>query len=49
MEVDYPTDEDSDDNVGFNMKIPELTDLLNDFEKDDEVIMKSNEAVKVTK
>ena len=36
--MDYPTDEDSDDNLGFSMKMPELTDLLGDFEKDDDVL-----------
>lgn len=46
-DVDYPTDEDSDgENKGFNIKMPDLNDLLNDFEKDDDVIIKSNEASK---
>lgn len=40
-EVDYPTDEDSDgETKGFSMKIPDITELLNEFEKDDEVIAK---------
>jgi hypothetical protein len=41
--VDYPTDDDSDDNAGFSIKVPELADLLNEFEKDDDVIYKENE------
>jgi hypothetical protein len=31
--VEYPSDEDSDDGGMFNIKIPELSDLLNEFEK----------------
>lgn len=46
LKVDYPSDEDSDENVGFNIKMPELTDLLNEFEKDDDSIYKENEANK---
>jgi hypothetical protein len=41
--VDYPTDDDSDDNAGFSIKVPDLADLLNEFEKDDDVIYKDNE------
>lgn len=44
--VDYPTDEDSDDNIGFSIKIPELQDLLNEFEKDDDTLYKATEALK---
>ena len=46
IDVDYPTDEDSDENSGFALKIPELNELLNDFEKDDETLVKSAEAIK---
>lgn len=43
--MDYPTDDDSDgEDKGFSMKIPELSDLIADFEKDDEVIVKRAEA-----
>lgn len=60
--VDYPTDDDSDDNVGFSIKVrtsikpsigvlmsiqvPELADLLNEFEKDDDVLYKEAEATR---
>ena len=43
LKVDYPTDDDSDDNAGFSIKVPELSDLINEFEKDDDVIYKENE------
>lgn len=36
--VDYPSDEDSDDEIDFEIEIPPLADLLNQFEKDDIVI-----------
>ena len=36
--VDYPSDEDSDDEIDFEIEIPPLNDLLNQFEKDDIVI-----------
>lgn len=40
-EVDYPTDEDSDgETKGFSMKIPDITEFINEFEKDDEAIVK---------
>ena len=35
---DYLTDEDSDDVNDFEIKVPELTDLINEFEKEDELI-----------
>ena len=48
--MDYPTDEDSDgETKGFSMKIPELQDLLNEFEKDDEVMTKQKEELKNAK
>jgi len=33
LKVDYPTDDDSDDNVGFSLKIPDLSDLINEFRR----------------
>ena len=30
--VDYPSDEDSDDEIDFEIEIPPLNDLLNQFE-----------------
>jgi hypothetical protein len=45
--VDYPTDEESDgDAAGFSIKIPELGDLLNEFEKDDDALFKLADSVK---
>ena len=54
--VDYPTDGDSDDNAGFSIKvnfisidilqIPELAELMNEFEKDDEVVYQRSEKQK---
>jgi len=35
-QVDYPSDEDSDDEIDFELEIPPLEDLVNQFEKDDE-------------
>ena len=35
---DYLTDEESDEVNDFEIKVPELTDILNEFEKEDEVI-----------
>ena len=43
LKVDYPTDDESDDNVGFSIKVPDLADLLNEFEKDDDVLYKDKE------
>lgn len=40
LKVDYPTDDDSDDNTGFSLKIPDLSDLVNEFEKDDDTLYK---------
>lgn len=38
--VDYPSDEDSDDEIDFELEIPPLNDLINQFEKDDVTIAK---------
>ncbi len=35
---DYPSDEDSDDEIEFELEIHPLENLINDFEKDDEVL-----------
>lgn len=43
LKVDYPTDEDSDEGSGFSIKIPELTDLIMEFEKDDDSLFKAAE------
>ena len=46
MKVDYPTDEESDEGAGFSIKIPELQDLIMEFEKDDDALFKSAETIK---
>ena len=47
LEVDQVTDDDSDgEHKGFGLKLPELTDLSGDFEKDDEVVAKAKETTK---
>lgn len=44
------TDEDSDgEHKGFGLKLPELTDLIGDFEKDDEFLAKAKETTKAYK
>jgi hypothetical protein len=49
QKVDYPTDEDSDENNGFMIKIPDLSDLMNEFERDDDVLYKSSEGLRQLK
>ncbi len=49
LKVDYPTDEDSDDNAGFSIKVPELADLINEFEKDDDALFKAADNIKQAK
>ena len=49
LKVDYLTDEESDEGSGFAIKIPDLADLVIEFEKDDETIFKAAEAVKQVK
>ena len=49
LKVDYPTDEESDDGAGFSIKIPELMDLIMEFEKDDDSLFKGAEAIKQVK
>lgn len=43
---DYLTDEESDEAADFEVKVPELGQLLSQFENDDEVILGLNEAQK---
>jgi len=43
------TDEDSDEVNDFEVKVPELTDMLNEFEKEDEVIQKYIETTNLYK
>lgn len=49
LKVDYPTDEESDEATGFSIKIPELADLITEFEKDDDALFKAAEAIKAAK
>lgn len=37
-QTDYLTDEESDDGAGFELKIPALKDLINEFETGDDTI-----------
>lgn len=44
--VDYLTDEESEgDNMAFDLKVPQLQDLIVEFEKDDEVLHKAEESL----
>ena len=43
-EVDYLTDDESDDGNGFEVKVPDLADLINEFEKGDEQLANEEEA-----
>lgn len=49
LQVDQLTDEESDDGNGFSIKIPELNDLLMEFEKDDDTLFKAAEMIKAAK
>ena len=42
---DYLTDEESDEVNDFEIKVPNIDDLLTEFEKEDEVIQKHKEAL----
>jgi hypothetical protein len=44
---DYLTDEESDEAADFEVKVPELDQLLGQFENDDEVILGLNETQKM--
>mmetsp|Transcript_31597 Transcript_31597/g.48311 ORF Transcript_31597/g.48311 Transcript_31597/m.48311 type:complete len:119 (-) Transcript_31597:97-453(-) len=43
---DYLTDEESDEAADFEIKVPELDSLINQFEGDDEVVLKEREDTK---
>ena len=43
--ADYLSDEDSDDEVKFDLEIPHLEELVNEFEKDDEEIHKIDNSI----
>lgn len=49
LKVDYPTDDESDEGAGFSIKIPELNELIMEFEKDDDSLFKMAEGVKQVK
>lgn len=40
--TDYPTTDDEDD-TNFTIKIPDLKDLINEFERDDEYLYRTHE------
>ena len=42
-EVDYLTDDESDEGNDFEIPIPDLNDLLNEFENGDDVLAKEEE------
>lgn len=46
LKVDYPTDDEEDETKDFALKIPDLADIINEFEKDDDTIYKAGEALK---
>lgn len=43
--VDYPSDDESDEEINFELEIPKLSDLINQFEKDDIVIAKLEKGI----
>jgi hypothetical protein len=43
--VDYLTDDESDENKGFEVKIPSLDDLIYQFESADDTIKQATEAL----
>ena len=45
-EVDYLTDDESDEGNDFEIPVPELDDLLKEFEMGDEVLNKEEEDLK---
>ena len=47
--ADYLSDEDSDDEVKFDLEIPHLEELVNEFEKDDEEIHKIDNSIQEKK
>ena len=46
MEVDYLTDDESDDGQDFEVPVPALDELIADFERGDEKIQKEEDAFK---
>jgi len=46
LDVDYLTDEESDDNEDFGVPVPELNDLINGFEDGDDKIQDEDKAFK---
>ncbi len=47
--VDYPSDDDSDEEIDFEIEIPVLGDLISQFEKDDIVIAKIEKEIHMKK
>ena len=47
--VDYPSDDDSDEEIDFQIEIPVLGDLISQFEKDDIVIAKIEKEIHMKK
>ena len=45
--VDYPSDDESDEEINFELEIPKLSDMINQFEKDDIVIAKLEKGVQM--
>lgn len=45
--VDYLTDDESDENKGFEVKIPSLDDLIYQFEGADDTIKQATEALQL--
>jgi hypothetical protein len=43
---DYLTDEESDEGADFEIKVPDLGELIQEFEQSDETIQKLNEGIK---
>ena len=44
--TDYLTDDESDEGAGFELKIPALEELINEFEVGDEVMIGLESAIK---
>ena len=47
-QTDYLTDEESDDGAGFELKIPALKDLIQEFEVGDEAVISRESEWKAT-
>ena len=46
LKVDYPTTDDEGTNDDFRIKIPDIYDLINEFERDDDYLYKTLEKEK---